>query len=140
VHLDGFNLIPHLTGKEAASPRKMFVYFTDEGDVAALRYDNWKLLFLEQRMQGTLKIWAEPFVSLRAPYIFNLRLDPYEHAEITSNTYFDWMFRKIFLLVPAQVLVGQFLSTFKEFPPRQKAASFGLEQVVAKLTETAAGG
>jgi len=91
-------------------------------------------------MQGTLKIWAEPFVSLRAPYIFNLRTDPYEHAEITSNSYFDWMFRKIYLLVPAQVFVGQFLATFKEFPPRQKAASFGLEQVVAKLTETAAGG
>ena len=140
VHLDGFNLIPHLTGKEAKSPRKMFVYFTDEGDVAAMRYDNWKLLFLEQRMQGTMKIWAEPFVSLRAPYIFNLRTDPYEHAEITSNSYFDWMFRKIYLLVPAQVLVGQFLSTFKEFPPRQKAASFGLDQVVAKLTQTAAGG
>jgi arylsulfatase A-like enzyme len=139
VHLDGYNLIPHLTGKEPKSPRQMFVYFTDDGDVAALRYDNWKLLFMEQRMPGTLKIWAEPFVVLRCPFIFNLRLDPYEHAEITSNTYFDWMFRKIFLLVPAQMLVGQFLSTFKEFPPRQKAASFALEDVVSKLTAVASG-
>ncbi len=87
VHLDGYNLLPHLTGKDAKSPRKGFLYFTDDGDVAALRYDNWKMLFMEQRVQGTLKIWQEPFVVLRVPYIFNLRMDPYEHAQITSNTY-----------------------------------------------------
>ena len=80
VHLDGYNLLPHLTGKEAKSPRKGFIYFTDDGDVAAMRYDNWKLLFMEQRAPGTLQIWAEPFVTLRCPYIFNLRMDPYEHA------------------------------------------------------------
>ena len=82
VHLDGYNLLPHLTGKEAKSPRQAFVYFTDDGDVAALRYDNWKVLFMEQRVHGTLKIWQDPFVTLRAPYIFNLRMDPYEHAQI----------------------------------------------------------
>jgi arylsulfatase len=139
VHLDGFNLIPHLTGKDPKSPRKMFVYFTDDGDVAALRYDNWKVMFMEQKTEGTLRIWLEPFTVLRAPIIFNLRLDPYEHSQITSNTYYDWMFHKTFLLVPTQVLVGQFLATFKEFPPRQKSASFSLEEVVAKLTSAAAG-
>ncbi len=96
VHLDGYNLLPHLTGKERDSPRQAFIYFTDDGDVAALRYDNWKMLFLEQRVQGTLKIWQEPFVALRCPYIFNLRMDPYEHAQITSNTFYDWMFRHIY--------------------------------------------
>ena len=140
VHLDGYNLVPHLTGKDPKSPRKGFIYFTDDGDVAAMRYDNWKMLFLEQRVEGTLKIWQEPFVQLRCPYIFNLRTDPYEHAQTTSNTYYDWMFHKIYLLVPAQVFVAEFLATFKEFPPRQKAASFSLDQVVDKLTAGATGG
>jgi arylsulfatase len=140
VHLDGYNLIPHLTGKEKKSPRKGFIYFTDDGDVAALRYDNWKLMFLEQRAPGTLRIWAEPFVPLRVPLIFNLRTDPYEHSEITSNTYYDWMFHKAYLLVPAQGIVGDFLSTLKEFPPRQKAASFSLDQVLEKMTAGATGG
>jgi len=140
VHLDGYNLIPHLTGKEKRSPRKGFIYFTDDGDVAALRYDNWKLMFMEQRAPGTLRIWAEPFVMLRVPLIFNLRTDPYEHSEITSNTYYDWMFHKAYLLVPAQAIVGEFLSTLKEFPPRQKAASFSLDQVIEKMTAGATGG
>ena len=90
---------------------------------------------MEQRVPGTLKIWQEPFVTMRCPYIFNLRTDPYEHAQITSNTYYDWMFRRIYLLVPAQAAVAQFLNTFKEFPPRQKAASFSLDEVIDKMTE-----
>jgi arylsulfatase A-like enzyme len=139
VHLDGYNLLPYLTGKEKESPRKLFIYFTVDGDVAALRYDNWKMMFMEQRTQGTLKIWQEPFVTLRCPYIFNLRTDPYEHAQITSNTYYDWMFRRIYLLVPAQAAVGEFLNTFKEFPPRQKAASFSLDEVIDKMTEASKG-
>jgi arylsulfatase len=140
VHLDGYNLLPHLTGKDPKSPRKGFIYFTDDGDVAALRYDNWKMLFMEQRVEKTLKIWQEPFIVLRTPYIFNLRMDPYERAQQTSNTYYDWMFRHIFLLVPAQAIVAEFLATFKEFPPRQKAASFSLDQVIAKMTEASSGG
>lgn len=140
VHLDGHNLLPYLTGKNAESPRKGFIYFTDDGDVAALRYDNWKMLFMEQRVTGTLKIWQEPFVVLRTPYIFNLRMDPYERAQITSNTYYDWMFRHIFLLVPAQAGVADFLATFKEFPPRQKSASFSLDQVMEKMMEASASG
>jgi arylsulfatase len=100
-----------------------------------MRYDNWKIVFMEQRATGTLKIWAEPFVALRLPKIFNLRTDPYERADITSNTYYDWIFDHAYLLVPAQQIVGEFLATFKEFPPRQKAASFTVDQVMAKLTE-----
>jgi arylsulfatase len=94
---------------------------------------------MEQRVPGTLKIWQEPFVVLRCPYIFNLRMDPYEHAQITSNTYYDWMFRHVYLLVPAQAMVAEFLNTFKEFPPRQKAASFSLDQVIETLTDASTG-
>jgi len=140
VHLDGYNLLPYLTGKEAKSPRKGFIYFTDDGDVAALRYDNWKLMFMEQRVETTLKIWLEPFVVLRTPYIFNLRMDPYERGIQTSNTFYDWMFRHIYLLVPAQAGVAEFLATFKEFPPRQKSASFSLDHVLDKMKEAAASG
>jgi arylsulfatase len=137
VHLDGHNLIPHLTGKDPKSPRKGFLYFTDDGDVAALRYDNFKVVFLEQRAQGTMQIWTEPMVPLRVPKIFNLRTDPYEFADVTSNTYWDWIFDHVFILVPAQALVGQFLATLKEFPPRQKAASFSIDQVVEKMMSAA---
>jgi arylsulfatase len=140
VHLDGYNLIPHLTGKDPKSPRKGFIYFTDDGDVAALRYDNFKIAFLEQRARGTMQIWAEPMVALRVPKIFNLRTDPYEFADVTSNTYWDWVFDHVFVLVPAQALVGQFLETLKEFPPRQKAASFSIDQVVEKLSSAAGAG
>jgi arylsulfatase len=140
VHLDGHNLIPYLTGKDPRSPRKGFIYFTDDGDVAALRFDNWKMCFLEQRAGGTLEIWSNPFTPLRVPKIFNLRTDPYEFADVTSNTYYDWIFDHVFLLVPAQALVAEFLATFKAFPPRQKAASFGIDQVVEKLGQAATGG
>jgi arylsulfatase len=133
VHLDGFNLLPFLTGKEKKSPRISYFYFSDDGDLTSLRYDNWKIVFMEQRAQGTLQIWAEPFVILRLPKIFNLRTDPFERADITSNTYYDYILDHAYLLVPAQKYVGDFLATFKEFPPRQKAASFSLDQVVAKL-------
>ena len=134
VHLDGYDLGPAFRG-EAEWPRKEFLYWTDDGNVAALRYNDWKLIFMEQRVAGTLQVWAEPFVPLRLPLMFNLRRDPYERAQITSNTYYDWMIDRAYLLVPAQDYVGQFLATFKEYPPRQKAASFSLEQVMEKLTE-----
>jgi arylsulfatase len=140
VHLDGFSLMPFFSGKAEKPERKGFLYFTDDGDLACLRYDNWKVAFLEQRARGTLQIWAEPFVALRVPKIFNLRTDPYERADITSNTYFDWVLDHIFLLVPAQAGVAEFLASFREFPPRQKAASFSVDQVVEKMLETAGGG
>jgi len=136
VHLDGDNLVPYLTGQVPKSPRKSFLFFNDDQQLTALRYDNWKVVFLEQRVQGTMRIWAEPFVSLRVPKIFNLRTDPYERADITSNTYYDWLMDHVFLLVPAQGFVGQFLETFKEYPQRQKAASFNLDEVMRSLGES----
>jgi arylsulfatase A-like enzyme len=140
VHLDGYNLLPYLTGEEANSPRNAYFYFSDDGDLVAIRYDNWKLVFLEQRVRGTLRIWAEPFVSLRVPKIFNVRTDPFERADVTSNTYYDWLMDRAFLVVPAQGIVAEFLGTFQEFPPRQKAASFTIDQVMDKLTQGAVGG
>ncbi|TWU42667.1 arylsulfatase [Novipirellula artificiosorum] len=135
VHLDGYNLLPYLTGEEEECPRESFIYANDDQQITSLRFDNWKLVFMEQRAAGTLQIWSEPFVSLRLPKMFNLRLDPYERADITSNTYYDWVLDHAFLLVPAQDYVGNFLSTFKDFPPRQKAASFNLDEVLKKLQE-----
>lgn len=133
VHLDGYNCLSYLTGKETNSPRDSFFYFSDDGDLTALRYDHWKLVFMEQRERGTLQIWFEPYTLLRAPKLFNLRMDPYERADVTSNTYWDWYINHAFLIVPAQDYVGKFLATFKEFPPRQKAASFSLEKVLDQL-------
>ena len=134
VHLDGYNMLPLLTGETDKSPRKEIFYFSDDGDLTALRYDDWKLIFMEQKSPGTFRVWMEPFVPLRVPLIFNLRRDPYERSEITSNTYFDWLLDRAYLLVPAQAYVGKFLETFQEFPPRQKPASFSLDQVMEKLT------
>nr|MDJ0786402.1 arylsulfatase [Myxococcota bacterium] len=96
---------------------------------------DWKLIFMEQKTLGTFRVWMEPFVPLRVPLIFNLRRDPYERASLTSNTYYDWLLDRAYLLVPAQAYVGEFLKPFREFPPRQKAASFSLEQVMEQLTE-----
>jgi arylsulfatase len=140
VHLDGYNLLPLLTGQTAKSPRQEFFYFNDDSELVGLRYDNWKMVFTEQRATGTMRIWAEPFVTLRVPKIFNLKTDPYERADITSNSYYEWLIDHVFILVPAQEVVGQFLATFKEFPPSQKAGSFSVDQVLEKLREGAAGG
>jgi arylsulfatase len=136
VHLDGYNLVPYLTGQVEKSPRESFLYCNDDQQLTALRHDNWKIVFMEQRVPGTLRIWAEPFVTLRVPKIFNLRTDPYERADITSNTYYDWVMDHVFLLVPAQDYVGKFLMTFKDYPQRQKAASFNLDEVLKKLQES----
>ena len=135
IHLDGDNLVPYLTGQAAKSPRESFFYINDDQQLTGLRYDNWKLVFMEQRAPGTLRVWAEPFTNLRLPKIFNLRTDPYERADITSNTYYDWILDHAFLLVPAQDYVGQFLTSFKDYPPRQKAASFNMDEVLGKLKE-----
>ncbi len=137
VHLDGYNFLPFLTGETETAPRHEIFYFSDDGDLTALRYNDWKAVFMEQQTVGTFRVWMEPFVPLRVPLIFNLRRDPYERAPITSNTYYDWMLDRVFLLLPAQTYVGDFLMTFKEYPPRQKAASFSLDQVMAKLAPAA---
>jgi arylsulfatase len=133
VHIDGYNLLPYLTGDVPKSPRQGLVYFSDDGDVLALRFDNWKVVFMEQRVQGTLRIWAEPFVALRVPKLFNLRTDPFERADVTSNTYYDWFIDNDYIALAATSIVADFLATFRDFPPRQKAASFTIDQVVAKL-------
>jgi arylsulfatase len=133
VHLDGYNFLPYLTGKAKKSPREEFFYFSDDGDMTALRFDNWKLVFAEQKARGTMAVWVEPYTMLRAPKLFNLITDPYEQADITSNTYWDWWLDHAFLLVPAQAYVAKFLDTFEEFPPRQKGASFTIDQVMEKL-------
>lgn len=133
VHLDGYNFLPYLTGQTDKSPRKAFFYFSDDGDLTGLRYDNWKIVFAQQRAPGTLQVWSDPFVNTRIPWLYNLRTDPYEQASITSNTYWDWYLDHAFLLVPAQDIVGGFLKTFQEYPPRMKAASFTIDQVMERL-------
>lgn len=133
VHLDGYNCLPYLTGETKESPRKEFFYFSDDGDLLALRFDNWKFIFAEQRVQGTLKIWFEPFVKLRIPKLFNLRTDPFERADITSNTYYDWLLNHDFLMLPVADYVKEFILTFKKYPPRQKSASFTIDQVLEML-------
>ena len=140
VHLDGFNLLPYLSGKEKTSPRKGFIYFSDDGDLIALRFDNWKIVFLEQRRTGTLGVWAEPFTILRVPKLFNLRMDPYEKADITSNTYYDWLLENDFIILAATAIVEPFLASFQAFPPRQKAASFTIDQAIDKMEAAGAGG
>jgi arylsulfatase len=135
VHIDGFNLLPYLTGQVEKSPRQLYVYFDDDGNLVALRFDNWKIVFMEQRAQGTLRIWAEPFVPLRLPKLYNLRTDPFERADITSNTYYDWFLYHGYMTYVAQTIAGQFAATFKDFPPRQKAASFTIDDALEKMSQ-----
>ena len=123
------------TGEEEKGPRQGIIYFSDDGDLVALRYDNWKVVFAEQRVAGTLQVWAEPFVFLRFPKMFNLRTDPFERADITSNTYYDWMIDRAYIMYAAQFLVRQFLDTFQEFPPRMKPASFSIDDALAKMEQ-----
>ncbi|MGF1494240.1 MAG: arylsulfatase [Microcoleaceae cyanobacterium] len=139
VHLDGYNILPYLEGEEDHSPRESYFYFSDDGDLLALRYDNWKVTFAQQREPGTLALWGEEFTKTRIPWLYNLRTDPYEKATITSNTYWDWYINHLFLLTPAQAYVGDFLETFKEYPPRQKAASFTIDQVLESLQQPISG-
>jgi arylsulfatase len=133
VHLDGYDQTDLLAGK-GPSKRKEFFYFSDDGDLVALRYDRWKLVFAEQRAHS-LDVWQEPFVPLRFPKLFDLRGDPFERADHEAIDYGRWRAERVYLLVPAQAFVGQFLATFKEFPPRQKAASFSIDQVLEKLRQ-----
>ena len=135
VHLDGYNMLPYLTGKEKKGARKELFYFSDDGELMALRYNDWKVTFMHQTSQGTLDTWSKPMVTTRIPWLYNLRRDPYEFATTTSNTYWDWYLDHVYLLLPAAEYVGQFIATFKEFPPRMKAASFNLGDTMKALTE-----
>src|SRR5262245_60360606 len=136
-HIDGFDLVPYLTGETDKSPRNFFFYISDDGDVLAIRFDNFKTVFMEQRCKGTLQVWAEPFTPLRVPKIFNLRTDPFEYADITSNTYWDWMFNHAYLTYAAQAIAGKFVASFRDFPPVQKPNTFTIDQAMEKLTEAA---
>jgi arylsulfatase len=140
VHIDGYNLLPYLTGKEKKSPRKGLIYFDDDGNLVALRFDNWKVVFMEQRCQGTLQVWAEPFTVLRLPKLYNLRTDPYEFADVTSNAYWDWVLSKGYMTFAGTSLATEFAKTFRDFPPRQKAASFTIGDALEKMASAAAGG
>ena len=134
VHLDGYNLMPYFKGEAKESPRKEFLYWSDDGDLLALRYNPWKLVFMEQRAHG-FDVWQEPFVRLRLPKLFNLCSDPFERADREGIGYPQWRIDRVFLLVPAQAYVAKWISSFKEFPPRQKPASFSIDQVMQKLQE-----
>ena len=127
--------MPYLTGQVEKSPRRGFFYFNDDGDLVCLRFENWKVVFMEQRVPGTMRVWAEPFTSLRVPKLFDLRADPYERADITSNTYYDWLISQPYLFFGAQAATVKFLDTFKEFPPRQRASSFSIDQAVQKMKQ-----
>jgi arylsulfatase A-like enzyme len=135
VHIDGYNLLPFLKGEVKENPRRGFLYWSDDGDLMALRVDNWKVHFMEQRAKG-LGVWREPLVSLRAPMIVNLRSDPFERGPEDASMFYDkWTADLSFLLVPAQAIVSEFLKTFQEFPPRQKPASFSIDQALEKARE-----
>jgi len=134
VHLDGYNQLPYLTGQQPRSARKEFVYLNDDGDLVAMRYENWKIVFEEQRAQGTMRIWAEPFTKLRVPKLFDLRSDPYERADITSNTFYDFfMSDGAGPFIASQAIVAPFLATFKEYPPSQRPSSFSIDQLVEEM-------
>jgi arylsulfatase A-like enzyme len=135
-HIDGFNLVPYLTGHEKQSPRKLFMYISDDGDVLALRYDNWKVVFMEQRCHGTLQVWAEPFTRLRLPKIYNLRTDPYEFADVTSNSYYDWYLNHAYILYGAYAIADKFAETFKAFPPIQKPNTFTIDDALKMMRST----
>ena len=132
VHLDGYNLLPYLRGETEISPRREFFYFSDDGSLVGLRYNKWKVVFAEQRGHG-LEVWQEPFVALRLPKLFNLRTDPFERADHEAADYERWRVDRLFLLVPAQAFVANFLATFQEFPPRQKPSSFTIDQVLESM-------
>jgi arylsulfatase A-like enzyme len=137
VHLDGYNQTDLLSGKGPGA-RKEFFYFSDDGDLTGLRYVRWKAVFMEQREEG-LNVWREPLTALRVPILFDLHADPFERANIESGAYERWFIDRAFLLVPAQAVVVQFLATFQEFPPRQKPASFSVDQALAAMRDAAAG-
>jgi arylsulfatase A-like enzyme len=138
-HIDGYNFVPYLTGKEKKGPRQLFIYLSDDGDVLGLRFDHWKCVFIEQRCKGTLALWAEPFTKLRVPKLFNLRTDPYEYADVTSNTYYEWFIRHCYIVYPALAIAAKWAATFKDFPPIQKPNTFTLDDALEAMTSVAGG-
>jgi arylsulfatase len=137
-YIDGQNMLDYLSGKAKESPRKEFIYVNDDGQIVAMRVDQWKAVFLENRAHA-FEVWREPFTELRVPLLFNLRRDPFEKAQHNSNTYNDWFMDRVYVLVPMQQLAGKFLLTMKEYPPSQTPGSFNLEKI-QKLLESSSGG
>ena len=135
VHLDGYNQLPFLAGQQDHSDRKGFIYFDDDGQLVAIRAGNWKTVFCEQKTAGTLDIWGEPFTCRRFPKIYNLRMDPYERGDITSNTYYDWTLSKAYMMLGAQAIAAAFVDSLKDYPPRQKPQSFNLDQVLERIQQ-----
>ncbi len=138
VHIDGYNLLPYLTGETDQSPRQFFFYVDDDGQCMALRYGDWKIVLLEQRAK-TMQVWAEPFVQLRVPKLFNLRRDPFERADENSNGYWNWVLEHFYIIPAAAIFIGQQLISYQQFPPRQEALSFNLEKMLAQLNKAADG-
>jgi len=139
VKIDGYNMLPYLMGETDESPRNWFFYTNDDGGIVAIRYGDWKAVFAEQRAK-TMKLWAEPFVELRMPKIFNLRRDPFERADENANGYWNWFLEHVFVIYPMQALAAEQLQSFKDFPPRQKPGSFNLDRILEKTEEATSGG
>ena len=137
-HIDGYNMLDYFRGQAKESPRKEFMYVNDDGQVVAIRYGAWKVVFLENRGKA-FEVWREPFVELRVPLLFNLRRDPFERAQHNSNTYNDWFMSRVFVIVPLQAFAGRFLMTMKEYPPSQTPGSFNLEKIQKQLQATSGG-
>ncbi|MDM0111419.1 arylsulfatase [Variovorax sp. J22R133] len=135
VHIDGYNMLPYLSGETQASPRDSFFYISDDGEIMAVRMHDWKVVLMEQRAK-TLQCWFEPFVKYRAPKMFNLRRDPFERADENSNTYWDWVISHAYIVYGMQAVVAQQIDAFVKFPPRQKPAAFNLDEVLRKLQES----
>jgi arylsulfatase A-like enzyme len=131
-YIDGRNLLPYLSGEVEESPRREFFYVNDDGQVVAIRYDDWKVVFLENRGQA-FGVWREPFIELRVPLLFNLRRDPFERAQHNANTYDDWFLDRPYVIVPLQQLAARFLMTMKEYPPSQSPGSFNLGKIQKTL-------
>jgi arylsulfatase len=139
VKIDGYNCLDYFTGATNESPRDWFFYTSDDGLITAIRHGDWKAVFYEQRAK-TMQMWAEPFVALRLPKLFNLRRDPFERADENANTYWDWMLDHAFIMYSMQALAAEQVQSFREFPPRQKPAAFNLDAVLASLSDASGGG
>jgi arylsulfatase A-like enzyme len=139
VKIDGYNTLPYLTGESDESPREWFFYTSDDGLITGIRYGDWKAVFYEQRAKR-MQLWAEPFVALRMPKIFNLRRDPFERADENANSYWDWFLEHVFVIYPMQALAAEQLQSFIEFPARQKPAAFNLDSILAAMEDATGGG
>jgi arylsulfatase len=139
VSIDGFNMLDYFTGESDECPRNYYFYVNDDAQMVALRYNDWKCVFLEQRSHQ-LQVWAEPFVKLRLPKLFNLRRDPFERADQDSNTYWDWMLSKAYVIAAAQMVVAAHVESMKEFPPRQAPGSFNLDEILQTMDNAVGAG